>query len=744
MRDPELAAAAHVIETAFPGVRLLKVRPNRRTVDDWQAKHGIDPAAPDPAVMHRRPGEPYRYVDQHTATIRQTWAQTWIVCKSHGGSRLTDDTPPACPHCVQDQARAHEARRNGDRSAKWTRPVWWAARPLECVRHGVKFAEVEPGQVECPKCLIERAAQAPQEPPGAPEPERRTDGPPAPLRPAGAAQEPGIAPGRIGGSPRCGRHGTPYVLLTPAEHCELIPGSNPPKWKYTGRTRIYCVNCYREDMNARGLANYPPPKLAAEASLSPVAAKPQKPRLPAALDLNGLYLPGGRLAPVAGRTAATIAPEAAELGVRDVFLTAHMVEALGLSPARTYREASGSAFLEPAAGWTVTPDRLVSMAVCHQEGSRLVVRFHLVSDLAGSRLESLAVAADGPELLGLMLRFEQLTGARWDGSASQTTAHLRRELARNAAGMSPDAYDPRETLPPALVRGVGRPPGWYRPLRLELAERFPYVIRLDKRAAYLAAFSSDLAAKAPHHQGARPLGELGRAGWALVQASPWPDPESFDPLGAMRARTVEGSGGAFWADLHSLRYAERCGVCVEVLDSWTFGEARRFLGEAPPPNTRGVMGRLAEALEGLEESGLEREALRPLIKAMYSEFVGWLASGYHEAGEVLWRPEWRDAIIANTTVALHRLSLRAPGRAVAALGIDSLGVLLETDEPEGAAELLGVQLGERLGQFHAEAGWPSRLQVLDGLEPGLEGLEATRTVRRQVLTWKRERAGGDR
>jgi hypothetical protein len=482
------------------------------------------------------------------------------------------------------------------------------------------------------------------------------------------------------------------------------------------------------------------------------AERERAPRVLAALDLGGLHLPDGRRVGVSGLTAATIAPVAAELGVRDVYLTARTAEALGLEPAREWRDAKPSPFLEPAGGWAPARDRLTSMTVLHQSGARGAVRFHFVAPT--SRLASLAVTdageprrLDGPTVLRLMLRFEELTGTRWDGSASRTTAYLRRALVRDAGGMSPDAYDPREQLPPWLARGVTEPPGWFRPLPLELAERFPFVVRLDKTAAYLSVFSSDLPAKAPEHAGPRPLGELGRAGWAVVRAGPWPDPESFDPLTAMR-RPRPGNLGrlleqttyppdAFPADLHSLRYAASLGISIEVLDAWTFPGTRRFLSEP----RGGVQAALKRALAGLEAPGLERDALRPLVKAMYSEFHGWLKSDYHDSGDVLWRPDWADAIEANLIAALHRLSLRAPGRVVAALGIDSLGVLMPEPDPTGehAAALLGVTIGERLGQYKAERGWPSRLHVPEGAPA--DPAEATRMVRRQRARWFR--AGGE-
>ena len=455
------------------------------------------------------------------------------------------------------------------------------------------------------------------------------------------------------------------------------------------------------------------------------------PRDPAALDAAGLHLPDGRVLPVADRsTGAAIAAAAAGAGVRDVWLHPEVTRALGLEPARLQAQATGSPWLAPAGEWHPTQDRLTGMVVYRRGQEHEVTRLHVVAP--ASRLGSLAGARDGAELLRLVLRFEALTGARWDGSASQTTVHLRRTLARGARGVSPGSYDPAELLPAPLARGVARAPSWYRPLPPEEAERYPSVVLVDQRANYLAVLDSELGAKAPQHvPGPVELAALPRAGWARVRAGAWPDPQTFDPLGALRRRADDA--GAFWAELHLLRYAAGAAVPVEVLEAWCFPAARRFL--AP------VKARLREVLYALEDGPeAEREALRPLVKAMYAEFVGWLGSAeYHDPGDPLWRPDWHDAILGNAAVVTHRKARKAPGR-VAAVRTDALGVLMERDDPAEAAALLGGRLGERLGQYKAEGSWPSALHVL---EPDAAGDPdgATLEIRRRVRDWQR---GGDR
>jgi hypothetical protein len=102
-------------------------------------------------------------------------------------------------------------------------------------------------------------------------------------------------------------------------------------------------------------------------------------------------------------------------------------------------------------------------------------------------------------------------------------------------------------------------------------------------------------------------------------------------------------------------------VPVEVLEAWCFpAGARRFL--AP------VKARLREALYALEDGpAAENLALRPLVKAVYSEFVGWLVSdAFHDPADPLWRPDWHDAILSNAAVVTHRKARKAPGRAAAA------------------------------------------------------------------------------
>src|SRR6266540_175681 len=67
------------------------------------------------------------------------------------------------------------------------------------------------------------------------------------------------------------------------------------------------------------------------------------------------------------------------------------------------------------------------------------------------------------------------------------------------------------------------------------------------------------------------------------------------------------------------------------------------------------------------------------------------------------------------------------GRGVA-VRTDALGVLMERDDPEQAAALLGGRLGERLGQFKSKGAWPSALHVLKpdaAGDPDGASLEAT-------------------
>src|SRR6266545_3805249 len=222
------------------------------------------------------------------------------------------------------------------------------------------------------------------------------------------------------------------------------------------------------------------------------------PRVPAALDAAGLHLPDGRVLPVADRsTGAAVAAAAAGAGARDVWLHPEVTRALGLEPARLQAQATGSPWLAPAGEWHPTQDRLTAMAVYRHGAEHEVTRLHVVTP--EGRLGSLAGARDGAELLRLVLRFEELTGARWDGSASQTTAHLRRALVRGAKGMSPGSYNPAELLPEPLARGVARAPSWYRPLTPAEAARYPYVVLVDQRPNYLAGRDSELGAKAPAH-----------------------------------------------------------------------------------------------------------------------------------------------------------------------------------------------------------------------------------------------------
>lgn len=295
--------------------------------------------------------------------------------------------------------------------------------------------------------------------------------------------------------------------------------------------------------------------------------------------------------------------------------------------------------------------------------------------------------------------------------------------------MSPGAYHPVEELPEPLRRGVVRAPSWYRPLTAEQAERYPHVVLVDQRANYLAVLDPELGAKAPRHIRPGQQGSLPKTGWAQVRASAWPDPDTFDPLAPLR-RAADDTG-AFWVELHLLRYAVGAGVQVEVLEAWGFDASRRFL--AP------VKARLREALYALEAGPpAERAALRPLVKAMYSEFVGWLGSAeYHQPGDVLWRPDWHDAILSNATVVTHRKARKAPGRVVAAR-TDALGMLLEREDPAEAAALLGGQLGERLGQFKAEGSWPSALHLL-GSDAGGDPEGATVEIRRRVRNWQQQR-----
>lgn len=238
----------------------------------------------------------------------------------------------------------------------------------------------------------------------------------------------------------------------------------------------------------------------------------------------------------------------------------------------------------------------------------------------------------------------------------------------------------------------------------------PYVHRYDANTAYLAAAAAvEVASDQLQRTGPNPEWDRRAAGYWQITPPAWNHPQMPSPV----ASQVADTKGRLWvctptlALLLELADAGECGE-VEIHDAYTAPGVRRVLRpwaeelrdaltvlNVASPDVQVVFGAGPLMPEDVDP-------LRSALKATYREGIGMFA---RVGSRVLYRPDWRHAVISQARVSLWRRAWtigKAEGRWPARVATDLLAYGSHDPDPTEACPR-GLALGTGLGKFHVMA-----------------------------------------
>lgn len=393
-----------------------------------------------------------------------------------------------------------------------------------------------------------------------------------------------------------------------------------------------------------------------------------------------------------------------------------------------------------ADGWDIRPAALASWLYTFRPGiSHSGV--DLVMPQLDEYLRTWADAPDGRTLLHALRLYADALGGwqfkRWPGGTGTSLLRWLHSGNRATLDLAPvqlPAIARKETAKQEMERQrhrLGRSPSWLRALTPDERGR-PYLHVYDKNAAWLGACSSiALGFGEPVRLGAsdanaaplvfdqhKPLPGYWLARITWKRAPVLPDPFLLAPPSW---GTVPKT---CWYTTPMIAYAHELGAAVTLADAWVWPEHHRVM-EPWYKRLRGARAQLA-TLAGQDAPGAmgARLALQ-VVKDTYRQTIGALASARRARAsktDALYRPDWRDAIIATAHVNMYRqlyTAYEAAGVAPFAIATDAL--YYASDEPDAVAACPpALRLGAGVGQYKAANTVPlaDMLPLLDDLGSG--------------------------
>lgn len=354
-------------------------------------------------------------------------------------------------------------------------------------------------------------------------------------------------------------------------------------------------------------------------------------------------------------------------------------------------EAGEHPFFANASAWDIQPAGVLSWWLHgFQRGvyGAVDIAIPAYNAAAGAWL-SWDTATDGPTLLRALAYFETATGTRARRSPGSTGTGLMRALHSSPHGLS---IEPPAALPPPVMRNVEVEPVCTRPLSAEERSR-RYVHSYDKNAQFLGACSSlALGFGEAEHTAAGPVPfDRTRPGY-------WRARLLFPTLPAFPEAWL-GLGEEHWYTTPTITLALELGASVAIAESYTWPEHHRAL-EPWYKRLRDARAALTSDGERFPDSDA-RELACAAVKAVYTQSIGWLSSRlWAREGHALYRPDWRDAIIAQARANLLRTaeSCTAAGVPPFMVGADCL--YFTSNEPDPVRALPpALTLGQTLRDF---------------------------------------------
>jgi len=153
-----------------------------------------------------------------------------------------------------------------------------------------------------------------------------------------------------------------------------------------------------------------------------------------------------------------------------------------------------------------------------------------------------------------------------------------------------------------------------------------------------------------------------------------------------------------WHTTPTLAFAASLGCGIWVKEAYTWPQSHRFL-EPWYKRLRGARAALAGP-----DPDLPTLIARSAVKDVYTVTIGWLAGsvrGWDRSNDDLFRPDWRDFVIAQARVNLQRNVLRCVSRGFAPWLVAADCMYFATDEPdaEAFAAMADIPLGDTLRDF---------------------------------------------
>lgn len=344
----------------------------------------------------------------------------------------------------------------------------------------------------------------------------------------------------------------------------------------------------------------------------------------------------------------------------------------------------------------------------------------LIVGLPWHRIEGVALFEDQPtagELARRLLLFAQQVGVAYRITSAATGLDLidyhrpprrsiddDRGMSRNRValirGTAAELPPWRMKTSDARFTGLEQDFSWWREWdKLPDSEKtLRYVHGYDRNASYLVPWSSiELGVEDLIHRTGEAAAWDGKEkpGYYLIEGGwEWPHWGLPDPATAAGARVGQNR---LWVTVHTLKQLKAHGITPTAHESYTWGVTARYL-EGPGKALREARTSLTPAAG--EDPGAA--AVLASVKTLYTGTVGKLAEREHHRDFHLWRPDWRDHVIAATrTAILHTLTKAQALSGASPLVVDRDAVFFASDNPDPVEAWPGdpAKLGPNLGSW---------------------------------------------
>jgi len=408
------------------------------------------------------------------------------------------------------------------------------------------------------------------------------------------------------------------------------------------------------------------------------------------LDVDGLHLPGGAVAPITGRIGHVghLYAGARRRGLSQLWVTDAWVRAGGLPATLDVVGKGPGEFPElrhpfvgdGLAGLHAFPEALAPWVELRRQGEAgagLAVVFPAYDEHAVWTFDNGERAADGATLLAGLLAYAGAVGATYYRSPGRTGLDLVEALGKRGAGSRREFA---ESWPgPAMQADTVTELSYVRPLTSAEQGR-AWLHSYDKNAQWLSAAG---------------VVELGLSG--IEERRDVAGAVAFDKRlpGYWLAR-IDG-GDERWCCTPTLTLAHERGRAVAISRAHVWTEHSRAL-ESWYERLRGA--RTALQGDATPAGRLALGALKLTYSLTVSSFNGaWL----RDKCSPLYRPDWRHAVISQANANMERTLHKMEGDGYKAVAVHKDAVYLVSDEPDSVVACPpSITLGSGLGHFKVQ------------------------------------------